>query len=206
MVSEDVYRWLLGGLIAIGLPMSAYFRSKADRAGGRVSRREDRPLIAWALGFFGLATMGSVVAYLVNPAWMGWSQLALWDWLRLWGAPIGAAALGLFYWVFRSLGLNVTPTAQTRVDHTLVTTGPYRWVRHPMYSSGLALFGAYSLLTANWFIAAASGLAFAVIAVRTSIEEQDLIARFGDEYRAYRHRTGRFLPRLRRLPDAQNGN
>ncbi|MCZ6444949.1 MAG: isoprenylcysteine carboxylmethyltransferase family protein, partial [Planctomycetota bacterium] len=92
---------------------------------------------------------------------------------------------------------NVTRTARTRAHHTLVTGGPYRWVRHPLYSSGVVLCTAYVLLTANWFILLMCGLAFAVLLVRTSKEEANLIKKFGDEYRAYMSRTGRFLPRLR---------
>ena len=90
----------------------------------------------------------------VSPAWMRWSQLDMPMWLRMEGAPNGVAGLLLFFLVFRSLGDNVTPTTQTRIKHTLVTAGPYRLVRHPMYSAGVVLFAAYFLLSANWFIGA----------------------------------------------------
>ncbi len=78
-----------------------------------------------------------------------------------------------------------------------MTTGPYRWIRHPMYSFGAILFAAYFLLTANWFIGLASGVSFALLAIRTREEEANLIKRFGDDYRAYRERAGRVLPRPR---------
>ena len=139
-----------------------------------------------------------MLAYLINPAWMEWSQLNLPGGLRLAGGPLGLVVLGLFYWVFQHLGTNVTPTAQTRATHRLVTSGPYRWVRHPMYSFGVILFAAYFLLTANWFVGLASSVSFALLAFRTREEETNLIKRFGDDYRAYMDRTGRFVPRLRR--------
>ena len=60
---------------------------------------------------------------------------------------------------------------------------------------GLGLL-AGSLATANWFIAFTGGLAVALIAIRTSKEEELLVRRFGDDYRSYMNRTGRFIPRI----------
>ena len=194
-VNENVYRWALLAILALGLVVSRYFRGKADRAAGRVARRGDGLPVMIGLIVGGVGAMGGVLAYLVNPRWMEWSQLELPPWLRLLGIPMGVAAVGLFAWVFRFLGANVTPTAQTREGHTLVTDGPYRWVRHPMYTSGIVLFGAYFLLTANWFIVGMCLVAFAVLVARCATEEANLIERFGDEYRAYMQRTGRFIPR-----------
>lgn len=198
MATDNVCRWLLLAILLAGLAMSLHFRRRADRAGGPISRRRDAAAIAIPLGLFGLATLIGLMVYLIHPAWMAWSQLGLPDWVRLVGAPLGLLGLALFRWVFGHLGLNVTPTAQTRPSHTLVTTGPYRWIRHPMYSSGVILFAAYFLLTANWFIGLASGVSFALLAFRTREEEANLIKRFGDDYREYMDRAGRFVPRLRR--------
>ena len=61
------------------------------------------------------------------------------------------AASGLFVWTFRSLGKNLTDTVVTRRQHTLVQHGPYRWIRHPLYSSAALLIAALSLIAANWF-------------------------------------------------------
>ena len=43
-------------------------------------------------------------------------------------------------------------TVLTKADHVLVTTGPYRWMRHPLYAMGGALFVAVGLMSASWFI------------------------------------------------------
>ncbi len=197
MVTDNVCRWLLLAILTAGLVISVYYRRRADRAGGPISRRRDGTAIAIPLGLFGLATLIGLVVYLIHPAWMAWSQLGLPAWLRLAGAALGSLGLALFWWVFGHLGLNVTPTAQTRPSHTLVTTGPYRWIRHPMYSFGVIVFAAYFLLTANWFIGLTSGVSFALLAFRTREEEANLIKRFGNDYRAYKERAGRFVPRLR---------
>ena len=202
MSDENRYRWMLAAIMGVGVAMSIYFRLRANQARGAVRRREDNTLFQVAQPVFGVGAIGGLLVYLVNPAWMRWSQLDLPVWLRLAGAPLGLVSLALFYWVFQHLGENVTPTAQIRKQHTLVTSGPYRWVRHPMYSSGLVLFASYFLLCANWFVAAMCGMAFVMLVIRLPTEEANLLERYGDEYRDYMDRTGRFLPRLRR----QNGS
>ncbi len=202
MSDENRCRWMLAAIMVAGVAMSIYFRRRADRARGAVRRREDNTLFLAAQAVFGVGAIGGLLVYLVNPAWMHWSQLDLPVWLRLVGGPLGLVCLALFYWVFQHLGENVTPTAQVRQQHTLVTSGPYRWVRHPMYSSGAVMFASYFLLSANWFVAVMCGMALVMLLIRLPTEEANLLERFGDEYRDYMERTGRFLPHLPR----QNGS
>ncbi|MSU65717.1 MAG: isoprenylcysteine carboxylmethyltransferase family protein [Opitutus sp.] len=194
--SETGCRIALGliflGAAAIGLP----HRLRADRAGGRVSLRVDP---AWFWIFIVLA--GSPVAltglgYLLQPRWVNFAQLDAPLWLRAMGAPAGLAGLSLFGWMFHHLGLNVTSTSMPRDHATLVTTGPYRWVRHPMYAAALILVTAASLLTANAVIGCGGLTMFVLLAARSRLEERRLAEKFGEAYRAYQRRTGRFLPRF----------
>ena len=100
--------------------------------------------------------------------------------------------------IFRliTLGKNLTDTVVTRKDHTLVTGGPYRFVRHPFYCAAILGVLANSTVAANWFLLSTGVLGLLVIVFRTNKEEENLIARFGDDYRSYMERTGRFFPRL----------
>jgi protein-S-isoprenylcysteine O-methyltransferase Ste14 len=100
-------------------------------------------------------------------------------------------------WTFRTLGPNLTDTVVTRRAHTLVTNGPYRWIRHPFYIAGGTAILANSLSAANWFIFLTGGAAVVLMLVRTRREEAHLLARFGDSYRAYVQSTGRFFPKMR---------
>jgi len=121
--------------------------------------------------------------------------MALPVWLRWLGAGIAVIGGALFVWTFRNLGKNLTDTVVTRREHTLVTTGPYRWVRHPFYvAAALSMLGN-SLAAANWFLLGGGALVFILLAIRTPIEEAQLLARFGGAYEAYMQRTHRFLPR-----------
>jgi protein-S-isoprenylcysteine O-methyltransferase Ste14 len=179
------------------LTISIYFRSQANRSGEKVSPLEEGPMILTLRRIFGLALWLSILAYLINPRWMAWSSLPLPTWARWSGAAIMTLCVPLVYWLFSSLGKNITPTVAIRKEHTLVTSGPYRWVRHPLYSVGFLAFSALSLLAANWFIFTLLIVAFIILMKRTPIEERRLIEHFGDDYREYMQRTGRYLPRWR---------
>ena len=198
MKGESVFRGIAATLLAAALSVSAYYRHRAEQASEeKISWREEGLPTIIALRSSGLALLLSVMAYLLNPRWMEWSSLSLPAWLRWSGAGLGAATLPLTYWVFRSLGKNITPTVETRENHELVTSGPYRWVRHPLYSVGTSFFVSLSLVAANWFVGLGGLSALVMLLVRLPKEEAKLIERFGDEYRVYMERTGRFLPRLR---------
>ncbi|MCZ6835853.1 MAG: isoprenylcysteine carboxylmethyltransferase family protein, partial [Planctomycetota bacterium] len=101
-----------------------------------------------------------------------------------------------FHWIFHHQGRNVTPTSKPRDDATLVTSGPYRFIRHPMYSFGLILFLSISLLSSSWFLALSGFVGFTLLALRTRVEERRLVEKFGEDYRHYQRTTGQFLPRL----------
>ena len=84
-----------------------------------------------------------------------------------------------------------------RRAHTLVTGGPYAWVRHPFYDAAALLMLSISLIAANWFFLLAGSFVLLLLVIRTDREEERLLARFGNPYREYKSRTGRFVPRLR---------
>jgi protein-S-isoprenylcysteine O-methyltransferase Ste14 len=196
--SETGCRVVLGLIIAGAAAIGVPYRLRADRAGGRVSPRGD-PAWFWLLmGFAGPPVALTCLAFLLQPRWVDWASFDAPPWMRLTGAPVGLAGLGLFGWMFRHLGLNVTSTSMPRPNATLVTSGPYRWIRHPMYSGALILIVAASLLTANLVMVIGGAIMFALLAARSRLEEQRLVERFGDTYRDYQRRTGRFLPRPRR--------
>lgn len=184
-------------IMLIGLGASLTRRKKADRAGGVVSRREDPRWFWVCMSLIAPPMMLATLLFIVRPRWLDWSAVPLPDGVRLAGLPLGLLAVGLFHWMFLHLGANVTPTSKPRENATLVTTGPYRWIRHPMYSFGMMWFGSIALLTANWYLAISGILAFFLLALRSRIEERRLIEKFGDDYRQYQLVTGRFLPSWR---------
>lgn len=198
MESEWPYRWAILALLATVMTFGPYHRIKAYRAGGRVSRRGEGWFILLGLRFAALFWFVGQVAYVIDPATMAWAQVGLPAWLRWAGFGVCCAALVLLWAMFRALGTNLTDTVATRPGATLVTTGPYRSIRHPMYAALILLTIGLSLLTANLYLAAAGLVVLGFLRLRTPIEEANLLARFGDQYRAYRARTGAIVPRLGR--------
>jgi protein-S-isoprenylcysteine O-methyltransferase Ste14 len=68
-------------------------------------------------------------------------------------------------------------------------------VRHPFYGSVTLFLLALSLIAANWFLLLTGAVVVTLLVIRTRREEDHLVRRFGDDYRRYMNRTGRFLPR-----------
>jgi protein-S-isoprenylcysteine O-methyltransferase Ste14 len=198
MADEQLFRTILIVAAVLLFPVTIFHRIKSQSTGESLDRWQEGPLILFTLRPIGIATMLGLFAYMINPAWMAWSSMPLPVWLRWTGVAVGFFGGSLLVWTLRSIGKNLTDTVVTRRDHTLVTKGPYRWVRHPFYDAVALSVVANALVAANWFLLAGGIITLALIVLRTGREEERLVARFGDSYRDYTARTGRFLPRTRR--------
>ena len=196
MECEQTFRVILILGFAAIVPIGAYHRVKSQATGEKLDRRQEGIFILVTLRPIGIASMIGLVTYMINPALMAWSSVALPSWLRWAGVVLGTTGGLLLVVTFRTLGKNLTDTVVTRAEHTLVTRGPYRWVRHPFYLATALAVVANSLVTANWFLALTGGILFGLLVLRTRTEEEKLIERFGEDYNEYMKRTGRFLPRL----------
>jgi protein-S-isoprenylcysteine O-methyltransferase Ste14 len=196
MDEDDTFRMILLVGLVILVPIAAYHRVRSQLTGEKLDRRQEGLAILLTLRPLGLTMIAGLIAYIISPTSMAWSSVPLPVWVRWMGVALGVVAGVLLTWTLRTLGKNLTDTVVTRREHTLVTTGPYRWVRHPFYSSIALAVIANSLTAANWFLLVTGGLVFMLLVIRCKREEANLISRFGDRYRNYMHRTGRFLPRV----------
>ena len=144
-----------------------------------------------------LASLGIILTYLIAPQRIAWADVALPDFIRWTGAGFGVVSLALLTWVNRELAENFSTVLRIRQGHTLITTGPYRFVRHPMYSVFVLMCMGFGLLSANWLMGAMTlGAVSIVMVFRTPLEEKMLLDFFGEQYRAYMQRTGRYFPRI----------
>jgi len=136
--------------------------------------------------------------FIFFPNWLSWSWMPLPDVVRWISLGLGILGLLLLIWVQHSLGKQFSATLQVRHNHNLVITGPYRRVRHPMYTALILLWFGLSVVSANWFIILWMLVgAMGIIRDRAPLEEAMMLETFGDTYREYMRRTGRFLPRWR---------
>jgi protein-S-isoprenylcysteine O-methyltransferase Ste14 len=173
-----------------------YYRL-ARKAGYRTIIRESRGY-SLLLGILICYEVITFFIYAFSPESFAWSSLTMPVWLRWLGAALAVTALLFFIWIHRSLGRNFSAFLKLKEQQTLVTFGPYRWIRHPMYTAFYILHIAAFLLTSNWFIGVTwiAGLTV-VITLRIQREEAMMIERFGDRYRSYMENTGRFVPQVR---------
>jgi protein-S-isoprenylcysteine O-methyltransferase Ste14 len=177
-------------IIAIAVP----FRIKSQSTGESLDRRQEGLATMFTLRLGGLVLWASVITFMIRPGWMSWSSLPVGAAVRWSGVALCAVTALLLMWTLASLGKNLTDTVVTRRDHSLVTRGPYRWVRHPFYDCMCLFMLGTALAMANWFVIVTGLVVFAILAARSRTEEDKLLERFGEPYRLYQQRTGRFLP------------
>lgn len=194
MNDDQVFRLILLAGVLVILPIGIRHRLRS-RTGEKLDRRQEGLFSLITSRLLGVGLWIGLFAYLINPASMAWAAVPLPAGLRWIGVGLLVIDGLLLTWTLRCLGRNLTDTVVTRKAHTLVTTGPYRWVRHPFYISAALAVLATSLTAANGFFFVTGGVMIPLLMSRTRKEEANLIARFGDNYRNYMQRTGRFLPR-----------
>jgi protein-S-isoprenylcysteine O-methyltransferase Ste14 len=143
-----------------------------------------------------LCMLASIILYLVSPEGSSCLVVTLPGQLRWFGAGLGIVSLPLLFWVHHTLREYWSTALQLRKSHSLITSGPYRWIRHPMYSALMLCFVGLSLVSAVWPFILLVFLSILFFCRVVGREETMMIEQFGNEYRAYMKRTGRFLPRL----------
>ena len=136
------------------------------------------------------------VLYMLNFSWLRWFSMALPEWLRWSGAVFGIISVMLLFWAHKALNQHFSSRLELLDNHELVTNGPYRTVRHPMYSAIIIAFVSGGLITASLMIIIPGALAIYFLYLRIDVEEKMLIERFGNEYLLYKARTGKLLPRI----------
>jgi protein-S-isoprenylcysteine O-methyltransferase Ste14 len=185
-------------LLASAVFMSGYSRAKAAR-GGTIERSAEGRTALVARMSVALPLLVMILTYVFVPAWLEWSRKPFPLEMRVGGFLLGIVALVGARWTLVSIGSNISPTVLTRAGQQLVTEGPYRWIRHPLYASGMLLLIGIGLMSESVLILAwvAIGLLL-LLAIVIPREERELTRRFGSGYEHYRMRTGALLPKLPR--------
>jgi protein-S-isoprenylcysteine O-methyltransferase Ste14 len=188
------------GLLLALLAIRGLFGWKAQRSGHGFSFTDDEdarqaegksaaPFVAVLLGMVGL-----LVLYAIRPEGASWLYAPLPGWLQWFGVSLGLIALDVQVWVHYTLQAHWSTQADSGAGNVLITDGPYRWVRHPMYAGLMLLFIALALVSAFWPFLLLGALSVPMFHHTAGKEEALMAGRFGDVYRDYMKRTGRFLP------------
>jgi len=196
MATDLPYRIALGLLLASAIGTLVPFRVRASRGGEKISHRDEGVVFAVVLRPAGLVYWVVMFAFLCYPPVVERTALPVPAGVRWSGMALGVLGLAIIQRAFTHLGHNLTDTVVVRRNATFVSTGPFRYVRHPFYCGAAILLTGMVMLTANAVVAVTAAFILAMLAVRTPHEEERLIERFGDEYRRYQATTGRFFPRI----------
>jgi protein-S-isoprenylcysteine O-methyltransferase Ste14 len=175
MGDDHTFRIMLAVGMLVFMPIAIYRRVRSQATGEKLDRRQEGYLILLTLRPLGIAMMVGLIAFIISPPSMAWSSVPLPTWMRWVGVATGAIAGVLLTWTLGNLGENLTDTVVTRKKHTLVTTGPYAWVRHPFYTSAALAIIGNALATANWFVFTTGCLAFMLLVIRCGKEEENLM-------------------------------
>lgn len=166
-------------------------RRKQEVSSYRAKLRES---VLVSVVFVGMYLIPSIILFkpLSTPIDIGGST-----YLLLPGIIIDVMGLYMFWRSHHDLGRMWSPVLETRPGHTLITSGVYAYVRHPMYTSIYLMVIAQAFLLPS-FIAGVSGfICFTILYVfRVPDEEKMMVGLFGDEYKQYCKRTARIIPKL----------
>jgi protein-S-isoprenylcysteine O-methyltransferase Ste14 len=167
------------------------------------ARRATRTPVAWgmrgpreiALIFVATIGLGILPLLFVSTNWLRVANYSFHPVQAGFGVLVALISLAAFYLTHRTLGRNWSVSLDVRERHTLVSSGVYGRVRHPMYAAFWLWAVAQALLLPNWIGGMAGLVGFGILfAGRVAREERMMVERFGDDYRAYMGRTCRIIP------------
>jgi protein-S-isoprenylcysteine O-methyltransferase Ste14 len=186
-------------LLAMGI-VRAYFGAPGRREPVEASPRDAREP-AWltsTIAMIAVLHFGTIFAYLMNPSLLRWSAFEASEIIRWIGVALSCVGMAGEIWSAVALGASYSPMLRVADEHVVVTAGPYRWIRHPLYAFWLPVTVGWGAATSNWFIIVSGTALILVLAViRVPREEAMMLQGFGESYRRYMRNTGRFIPRLR---------
>jgi len=177
----------------------SYYQSKvlSDRRPTTVVGRSWRLLpgavVAATTLVFGLA-------YIFLPGAFPWSYAQFPDWLRWVGAFMLLGGILLLAAAHHHLAASFHSLVVRKSGQVLVESGPYRTVRHPIYTAFILNYFGGGLLASSLVLTFIPGPLYALfVALRIAEEERAMLEQFGQGYQDYMARTGRFVPSLRFL-------
>jgi protein-S-isoprenylcysteine O-methyltransferase Ste14 len=161
----------------------------------RTQRRESSPSrLSYAL--FNVVAFWLMFAGDVPQSWLRVRLFPPMQWTAWLGVAITVAGLAFSIWARAYLGRNWSGVVSVKVGHELIRSGPYRWVRHPIYTGLILAFLGTAVVRHQVRGLIAVVLLYAGFKIKSRIEEQAMTATFGPEYAQYASTTGAIIPRL----------
>jgi protein-S-isoprenylcysteine O-methyltransferase Ste14 len=165
----------------------------------RTKRTQERAELASRL-VYGAMVLGAFFV-VFDGGWLhGWLRIRLFpraEWIDVAGVLMTAAGLAFAIWARFHLGQNWSSAVSVKVGHELIRSGPYRWVRHPIYTGLLLGLAGTALVRGQARGLLGIALLLAGFWVKLGLEEQFMRKTFGEEYEEYSRKTGALVPKFR---------
>jgi protein-S-isoprenylcysteine O-methyltransferase Ste14 len=194
MTQEYTYKIVFGILFLVFMLIRIRFAKKVK---GNVNVKKDGVKREKFLVF--LVSIGMMVVPIIwlTSNWFQMANIGLPTSVRLIGGMILLYSLWLFYEVHDVLGKNWSPVLEIREGHTLIKEGPYKRIRHPMYTQIWIWIIAQFLVTSNWIVGLSGLVPWSILYfIRVPKEEKMMEETFGEAYCKYVEQTGRIFPKI----------
>ena len=189
--------WLIfGAMLGMQIYFSYRFRLVTENKpydGMELRREEGWPTIVRVVRSATLVVF--LILYTLDHRLLKPLTFPLFNWMRIIGVALGILSLVLYSWARSTIGRAWSSQLRVQGNHQLITMGPYRWVRHPIYLALILFMISISLIAANWILIGFLLISFMDLMLRIPKEEQMLRERFGEDYEAYIGHTGKLLPK-----------
>jgi len=197
METQTIFRIILPILIVAFIAHRGYYVKTKSRPEDATLKKREEGIASKIAGLLGMAGFLSMLTYVINPKWLAWADLSLPVWLRWTGVGIALLGFALLQWAQVTLANSWSDTPRMMKEQTLITSGPYQFIRHPIYTAFLLILGATLFISSNWLIGLCwVGMTMLEVVSRIGFEEALMLEYFGEQYREYIKKTGRLLPRL----------
>jgi protein-S-isoprenylcysteine O-methyltransferase Ste14 len=196
-MNEFIFKLIYGLLLLMSGVIRGWHVMRCRKLKKVVAEKQLKIKIVVSLAYIGMSIIPLIHIF---SNWFTSCNLALPLWARIVGAVGFALTILLYWWTHKVLGKHWSNVLVIKEEHKLITEGPYKYVRHPMYTTFWMWVIFQGLLLANWLVWIV-GIGTWSLAYFTRIEheEQMMLEQFGQEYKDYMKKTGRLLPKFSRI-------
>jgi protein-S-isoprenylcysteine O-methyltransferase Ste14 len=128
--------------------------------------------------------------------WLATRFAPAWPTIGKFGVAVTVVGIALAIWARWHLGENWSATVTLKEGHELIRSGPYRYIRHPIYSGMLLAFVGTALALGEYRALISVGIVLVAFYTKAKKEELFLTQEFGEKFREHSRRTGMFLPKF----------
>ena len=197
METQTIFRIILPILIAAFAAHRGYYVKSYSQPEDATLKKREEGIVSKIAGLLGMTGFLSMIAFVVNPNWLAWADAGFPLSLRWAGVGIALLGFALLQWAQVTLGKSWSDTPRMMKEQALITRGPYRSIRHPIYTAFLLILGSTLFISSNWLIGLCwIGMTILEVVSRVGFEESLMLEYFGDQYREYMKKTGRLLPKV----------